>query len=87
MKNNNCPYVVPTSLSPEFSEMENEFGLPLLLKPRKGNASKGIVKVLDKETFKLHKAEIGNKSMVQPLIGKDDEKFTTAVFCDGNGGY
>ena len=87
LKSNNCPYIIPSSLSPEFHELEKEFGLPLLLKPRQGNASRGIVKVLDKETFELHKAEIGKKLMVQPLIGKDDEEFTTGAFCDGNGGY
>lgn len=87
LKSNNCPYVIHSSLSPKFHELENEFGLPLILKPRQGNASKGIVKVLDKETFESHKAEIGKKLMVQPLIGKDDEEFTTGAFCDGNGGY
>lgn len=25
--------------------------------------------------------------MVQPLIGKDHEEFTSGAFCDGNGGY
>ena len=87
LKSNNCPHIIPSSLSSEFHELENEFGLPLLLKPRQGNASKGIVKVYKQETFDLHKAEIGKKLMVQPLIGKDDEEFTTGAFCDGNGGY
>ena len=25
--------------------------------------------------------------MVQPIVGKDDEEFTTGAFCDGKGGY
>jgi carbamoyl-phosphate synthase large subunit len=87
LKRNNCPYAIPSSISSEFHDLEREFGLPLILKPRKGFASRGIVKVKDKETFDLHKAEIGNKLMVQPLIGKDDEEFTTGAFCDGKGGY
>jgi len=87
LKSNNCPYVIPSSLSFEFHELGNEFGLPLLLKPRQGNAGKGIVRVYDQETFDLHKNGIGKKLMVQPLIGKDDEEFTTGAFCDGNGGY
>ena len=87
LKSNNCPHVIPSSLSSEFHELENEFGLPLILKPRQGNASKGIVKVYDIATFEIHKAEIGKKLMVQPLIGKDDEEFTTGAFCDGNGSY
>ena len=87
LKSNNCPYAIPSSLSSEFDELVKEFGLPLLLKPRKGFASKGIVKVMDEDTFNLHKAEIGNNLMVQPIIGKDDEEFTTGAFCDGKGGY
>jgi carbamoyl-phosphate synthase large subunit len=87
LKNNNCPHVIPSSLSSDFNILENEFGLPLLLKPRQGNASKGIVKVYNKEAFEQHKAEIGKNLMVQPLIGSDDQEFTTGAFCDGKGGY
>ena len=87
LKSNNCPHVIPSSLSSDLHKLESEFGLPLLLKPRQGNASKGIVKVYEQETFDLHKKEIGKKLMVQPLIGRDDEEFTTNAFCDGNGGY
>ena len=87
LKSSNCPYVIPSSLSSEFDGLVKELGLPLLLKPRKGFASKGIVRVKDEDTFNLHKAEIGVNLMVQPLIGKDDEEFTTGAFCDGKGGY
>ncbi|WP_425236711.1 ATP-grasp domain-containing protein [Ulvibacterium sp.] len=87
LENSACPHVIPSSLSSEFSELESKYGLPLLLKPRRGNASKGIVRVLKEEDFELHKAEIGQNLMAQPLIGKDDEEFTTSAFCDGKGGY
>ena len=87
LKLNNCPYAISSSLSSDFDELVDEFGLPLLLKPRHGSASKGIVKVFDREIFLLHKEKIGKELMVQPLIGKDDEEFTTAAFGDGNGGY
>ncbi|WP_299534774.1 ATP-grasp domain-containing protein [Ulvibacterium sp.] len=87
LENSACPHVIPSSLSSEFRELESKFGLPLLLKPRRGNASKGIVRVLKEEDFELHKGQIGKNLMVQPLIGKDDEEFTTSAFCDGKGGY
>lgn len=87
LKNNNCPYLIPSTLCSEFSELDKEFNLPLLLKPRHGMASRGIVKVNDLETFDKHKVRIGKKLMVQPFIGNDDKEFTTAAFCDGNGGY
>ena len=87
MKKNNSPFTIPSSLCSDLKELEREFGMPLLLKPRKGMASRGIVKVDDLETFNKHKVGIGKQLMVQPFIGKDDEEFTTAAFCDGNGGY
>ena len=87
LKSNDCPYAIPSALSSEFQDLERALGLPLILKPRHGSASKGIVKVYDQETFDLHKAEIGKKLMVQPLIGKDEEEFTIGAFCDGKGGY
>jgi len=87
LKSNNCVYAIPSSISSEFHNLVREFGLPLILKPRKGFASRGIVRVYDQETFNLHKMEVGKKLMVQPLIGNDDEEFTIGAFCDGNGGY
>lgn len=87
LKVNNCPFVIPSSLSSDFKRLKTQFGLPLILKPRRGSASKGIVKVLNEETFYLHKDEIGEKLMVQPLIGTEEEEYTTGAFCDGKGGY
>ncbi|MDE3743530.1 ATP-grasp domain-containing protein [Maribacter polysaccharolyticus] len=87
LESNNCPYVIPSSLSSDFNELRSDFGLPLLLKPRQGSASKGIVKIYKQETFELYKEGIGKKLMAQPLIGKDEEEFTSGAFCDGNGGY
>ena len=87
MKNNNSPYIIPTTLCSDFNDLDGEFVLPLLLKPRQGMASRGIVKVHNQRTFKLHKEEIGKKLLVQPLIGKDDGEYTTGAFCDGKGGY
>lgn len=87
LKANKCSHVIPSSLSPKFQELENKFGLPLLLKPRHGNASKGIVKILNEKDFERNKSKIGKNLMVQPLIGTDKEEYTTGAFCDGKGGY
>lgn len=87
LKKNNNPYAIPSTLCSEFDELPHDFNLPLLLKPKKGSASKGIVKVLDKETFESYKEKIGTELLVQPLIGNDEEEYTTSAFCDGNGGF
>jgi carbamoyl-phosphate synthase large subunit len=78
---------IPSSLDTDFNRLVAQFGLPLLLKPRRGFASKGIVRVHDRETFDAHRSAIGPVLMVQPLIGSDDAEFTTAAFGDGQGGF
>lgn len=87
LKTQNSPYAIPSSLSSDFDEVVDEFNLPLLLKPRKGSASRGIIKVFDKESFIPHIDKIGSSMMVQPLIGQDDQEFTASAFGDGNGGF
>lgn len=80
-------YIIPSSLSNDFEALKKKYGIPMLLKPRHGFGSKGIVKIFDKETFLQNKDEIGKNLLVQPLIGNDDEEYTTSAFCDGEGGY
>ncbi len=81
------PYSIPSSLSKSFWEVSEKFGMPLLLKPRNGFGSKGIVRVYDEETFLKHQDKIGETLIVQPLIGDDSEEYTTSAFCDGKGGF
>ena len=79
--------VIVTSLESDFDTLASKFGLPFLLKPRSGFASKGIVTVDSLETFLTHKAKIGPTLMAQPVMGTENEEFTTSAFCDGNGGF
>lgn len=78
LKNNNCPYAIPTSLDWD----QKDITFPILLKPRTGSASKGIVVVEDLKTFLSYKNEIGPKLMIQPIIGSPEEEFTTSAFFD-----
>lgn len=77
---------IASSLCSDFDELVATFGLPFLLKPRRGFASKGIVRVDGRQTFDAHRCAIGPILMVQPLVGRDDAEFTTSVFGDGQGG-
>ena len=83
----NVDCVIESSLEHDFSGLVAQFNLPFLLKPRQGFGSKGIVRVTSEEVFQKHQHEIGSVLMAQPIVGNDDEEFTTSVFCDGNGGY
>lgn len=87
MKLNNIIYTIPSSIDDNFEELESEFGLPLLLKPRHGFGSKGISKVLDKKSFLECNDKIGEVLLVQPFIGSDDEEYTSSAFGDGKGGF
>ncbi len=81
------PCVIDSSLEPDFETLEARFGLPFLLKPRRGFGSKGIVRVDGVETFMQHRQSVGPTLMAQPIVGNDEEEYTTAAFCDGLGGY
>lgn len=78
---------IESSLSTEFDALKDKFGLPFLLKPRRGFGAKGIVEVDIADTFFKHRKDIGPILMAQPIVGNDDEEFTTSAFCDGNGGF
>lgn len=77
---------IPSSLDADFDRLERQFGLPLLLKPRRGFASKGIVRVADRQHFERYADQIGPALMAQKLVGHDEAEFTTSAFCDGQGG-
>jgi len=78
---------IASSLEPDFDFLASTYGLPFLLKPRRGFGSKGIVRVESGAQFLAHRAEIGPHLMAQPIVGTDDEEFTTSAFCDGGGGH
>lgn len=78
---------IESSLEGDFAALIQSFGLPFLLKPRRGFGSKGIVRVTSEEGFEKHRADIGTVLMAQPIVGDDAEEYTTSAFCDGKGAY
>jgi carbamoyl-phosphate synthase large subunit len=80
------PYAIDTSLESNFDELRKAFGLPFLLKPRRGYGSKGIVEVADRAVFERYRANIGPILMAQRIVGSADEEYTTSAFGDGRGG-
>jgi carbamoyl-phosphate synthase large subunit len=78
---------IDSSLEQDFEVLASSFGLPFLLKPRRGFGSKGIVRVTGMETYREHVQDVGRKLMAQPIVGSDAEEFTTSAFCDGEGAY
>lgn len=83
----NTPYAIESSLVADYDELQSRFGIPFLLKPRRGFGSKGIVRVHEPETFRQWREKIGETLMAQPLVGTDDEEYTASAFGDGKGGF
>ncbi|MDD5342154.1 MAG: ATP-grasp domain-containing protein [Patescibacteria group bacterium] len=81
------PYAIETTLEKDFSVLSKRFGLPLLIKPRQGDGSKGIDRINTEQEFAKYQNDIGTKLMVQEIVGNEEEEFTTSAFCDGRGGY
>jgi carbamoyl-phosphate synthase large subunit len=81
----NIACVIPSSLSQDFDHLKELLGLPFLLKPRNGFGSKGIVRVNSREDFAPHSQFVGATLLAQPIVGSDEEEYTTSAFGDGQG--
>ena len=58
---------------------------PLLLKPRRGNGSRGIARLHDEADFIYWRAKAGDNWMLQRIVGSDAEEYTVGVFGLGGG--
>jgi carbamoyl-phosphate synthase large subunit len=87
LKKNNVPYAIDSSLNSDFEFLANEFGLPFILKPREGFGSKGIVKIDSFDKFLSYQSQLASVLLAQPIVGNDEEEYTTSAFCDGTGGF
>lgn len=78
---------IDSALDTDYEALLSRFGLPFLLKPRRGFGSKGIVRVDSEATFLKHQRDMDSVLMAQPIVGNDEEEYTTSAFCDGEGGF
>jgi carbamoyl-phosphate synthase large subunit len=76
---------IPTRVDGRFDELAGELGLPVLLKPRRSYASKGIQLLRTQADFDYWKPRLGDNFMVQKLVGSDDEEYTVGTFGLGHG--
>ena len=87
MKENTILYSIKSSLDSDYEDLVKNLGKTLLVKPRCGFGSQGIVKIEDEKTFNLVQKDIGTKVMVQEYVGSDDEEYSCSAFCDGEGSF
>lgn len=73
--------LIPSMLPSGWDEAIRELGPPpLLLKPRTGNGSRGIVRLDSEEDFTYWNNRAGKSGMLQRIVGADDQEFTVGVF-------
>jgi len=60
---------------------------PLLLKPLRGNGSRGIVKLHDLIDFEYWSQRSADPWMLQQIVGSDDQEYTVGVFGLGGGRF
>lgn len=77
-------YAIESSLDNNFMLLVKKFGLPFLLKPRQGFASKGIIYVNNLSTFSTYQHKIGTELMAQPIVGDNNHEYTVSAFFDKN---
>lgn len=82
LKENGSEVRIESRLSGTFDELRMAYGLPFLLKPRRGFASKGIVVIESEEMFERHKSSLGVKLMAQPIVGDKETEYTISAFFD-----
>jgi len=75
-------FLIESRLEGTFAELKSAFGLPFLLKPRRGFASKGIVVVESEQTFAKHESDLGPVVMAQPIVGDAETEYTVSAFFD-----
>lgn len=76
---------IPGSITANFEEAAEKYGLPLIMKPRRSYASKGISIVSMGEEFNSWKEENKDQFMVQELVGDENHEYTAATFGFGDG--
>lgn len=84
LKENGFDYI-PSSIDFGFYEAQKMFGVPLLMKPRRSYASKGIKKVYDEIEYNEWKKEYLDNFMVQKLVGDEEHEYTASTFGFGDG--
>lgn len=77
--------VIDSVEASEFDFIAKNFGLPFIIKPRKGYASKGIYTVDNIDDFNFYKNK--NNYIAQPIVGDNNNEFTVSIFGYGDGNF
>lgn len=77
---------IPATLARTWQACQEELGHgPLLLKPRRGNGSRGIVKIENEADFSYWTHKVDQNFLIQKFLANDDMEFTVGAFGLGDG--
>ncbi|URK88617.1 ATP-grasp domain-containing protein [Rhizobium sp. RCAM05350] len=76
---------IPARLGAGWAQCARDLGLPLLLKPRQGNGSRGIAVLRDEDDFNYWSRKSTDAFLIQKFIGSDEQEFTVGAFGFGDG--
>lgn len=79
-------HAIPSTLETGFDACIEALGsLPMILKPRRGNGSRGITVIRDKMDFDYAVHKCADDFMLQKYIGNDEQEYTVGMFGFGDG--
>ncbi|VFR35446.1 ATP-grasp enzyme-like protein [plant metagenome] len=80
---------IPSMLPPEhWAQALDTLGpAPILMKPRRGNGSRGIVTLHDETDYAYWRAKTRTPCLLQRIVGTADSEYTVGVFGLGDGSY
>lgn len=77
---------IPTMIDASWDDALATLGAaPILLKPRQGNGSRGIVRLHDREDFAYWTRKTAEPWMLQRIVGSEHEEYTVGSFGLGDG--
>ncbi len=80
LKKINSSLAIESSLAADFGTLLKQFGLPFLIKPRRGFGSKGIVRVDDEATYLKHTETVGTVLMAQESVCSKTKSLRLRLF-------
>lgn len=77
---------IPGTLSRSLEDCKRELGpFPLMLKPRRGNGSRGIALLRDAADFDYWTQKSADDFIIQRFVGSNDQEYTVGAFGFGDG--
>ena len=84
LKCKDLKYLIESRNAGGFDAIRDAFGLPFILKPRRGFGSKGILIIESEAQFMENTEVMGSVLMAQPIVGDNESEYTASAFFDAD---